>query len=325
MWWLDTWYNPEEFPRSFLKGASEGFWWAFVSMTTVGYGDRSPRGVLGRIFGIIWILIGLVITSVFTGVVTTSLTAITLDNDVALYGTKIGALSNSSEYRLGVVKNAKLVVYNDYVRMQKELKSRDVIKGVLIDTYVAGAYKDLFGDADLRVNKIIDYSSHYGIVLSPELFKTKGMEISMFKKCIYEEYVVEKKQEILKIVEKNTKPMEEPEESAAVEKSNGLFDAESPLFKNAVYSSLGLLLGLAACGIIWDYGYMRHYKKNSEQDDFDMIGGQGYEIAKRNVETMDIMMQEVEEFYQAWMKRLDEITERHDEEQKLLSKRRGGN
>ena len=32
----DTWYNPDEFPRSFVKGSGEGFWWAFVTMTTVG-------------------------------------------------------------------------------------------------------------------------------------------------------------------------------------------------------------------------------------------------------------------------------------------------
>ena len=32
----DTWYNPDEFPRSFIKGSAEGFWWAFVTMTTVG-------------------------------------------------------------------------------------------------------------------------------------------------------------------------------------------------------------------------------------------------------------------------------------------------
>ena len=43
---------------------------------------------MARIFGIIWVLVGLVITSI-TDVVTTSLTAITLSTDVKLYGTKV--------------------------------------------------------------------------------------------------------------------------------------------------------------------------------------------------------------------------------------------
>ena len=62
------------------------------SFAPYSYGDRSPRGIVARIFAIIWvlvwILVGLVITSI-AGVVTTSLTAITLSTDVKFYGTKV--------------------------------------------------------------------------------------------------------------------------------------------------------------------------------------------------------------------------------------------
>ena len=32
----DTVRNPVEFPNSFIEGSWEGFWWAFITMTTVG-------------------------------------------------------------------------------------------------------------------------------------------------------------------------------------------------------------------------------------------------------------------------------------------------
>ena len=57
-------------------------------------------------FGIVWILIGLVIISTFTATITTVLTASSLSNEAKLYGTKVGALQNSEEFRLGVKRNA---------------------------------------------------------------------------------------------------------------------------------------------------------------------------------------------------------------------------
>lgn len=55
-------------------------------------------------------------------------------------------------------------------------------------------------------------------------------------------------------------------------------------------------------------------------DELELLGGPGYEMAKRNLDMMDSLMQEVQEFYDNWTKRLDEITEKHDEEQRLQSK-----
>lgn len=34
-WAMETWNNRDEFPRSFLVGWLEGFWWSFITMTTV--------------------------------------------------------------------------------------------------------------------------------------------------------------------------------------------------------------------------------------------------------------------------------------------------
>ena len=48
------------------------FWWAIVTMTTVGYGDKAPKRIMGRLFAVVWILIGITITSMYICLLYTS-------------------------------------------------------------------------------------------------------------------------------------------------------------------------------------------------------------------------------------------------------------
>jgi hypothetical protein len=61
----------------------------YLRVFSYRYGDRSPRGYAARVFAILWVLVGLVVISITTGVITTSLTAITLSTDLQLYGAKV--------------------------------------------------------------------------------------------------------------------------------------------------------------------------------------------------------------------------------------------
>ena len=69
-WLLERWGNEEEFPRPFLIGCFEGFWWAFISMTTVGYGDKTPKSISARLYSIVWIMIGIIGFGILTGQLT---------------------------------------------------------------------------------------------------------------------------------------------------------------------------------------------------------------------------------------------------------------
>ena len=55
----------------------------------IRYGDKVPVGVCARLFAVVWILTGLATASILVGVIATSLTFNTLENDIILYGTKV--------------------------------------------------------------------------------------------------------------------------------------------------------------------------------------------------------------------------------------------
>lgn len=72
-WFIETWYNEEEFPRPLFIGWFEGIWWSFISMSTVGYGDKIPKSVPARLFSIAWIFIGITIFSLVTAMLSSEI------------------------------------------------------------------------------------------------------------------------------------------------------------------------------------------------------------------------------------------------------------
>jgi ABC-type amino acid transport substrate-binding protein len=80
--WLIERKRNEAFPQSYLHGVWEGIWWAAVTVTTVGYGDKTPTGRPGRVFGILWMFAGLFIIANFTAGVTSQLTLQTLQGSI---------------------------------------------------------------------------------------------------------------------------------------------------------------------------------------------------------------------------------------------------
>lgn len=99
-WFFEHKKNPEQFGGSRANGLFSGFWWAMVTMTTVGYGDIAPRTVGGRLLGIIWMLTALIVVSFFTASITSALTIGQLNSKLSnpndLVGMHIASIAGST-------------------------------------------------------------------------------------------------------------------------------------------------------------------------------------------------------------------------------------
>src|SRR6266536_3441902 len=54
-------------PNANIKTASDALWWAYVTVTTVGYGDKYPVTNPGRLIGVLLLTIGVGLFGVLTG------------------------------------------------------------------------------------------------------------------------------------------------------------------------------------------------------------------------------------------------------------------
>ena len=100
VWWFEHKKNPQQFNGSPTRGIGSGFWWSAVTMTTVGYGDKAPITVAGRILGLIWMFVAIIIISSFTAAITSSLTVTQLETVIKgpedLPKVTVGAIENTT-------------------------------------------------------------------------------------------------------------------------------------------------------------------------------------------------------------------------------------
>ena len=96
IWIIELWSNEEEFPKIFFVGWFDGFWWSFISMTTVGYGDKTPKSVLGRFYAVLWILVGIISFGILTASLISAITNAANPPQPTMDRSIVGALAHNT-------------------------------------------------------------------------------------------------------------------------------------------------------------------------------------------------------------------------------------
>jgi len=118
IWFLEKSDNdPRSFPTDYKKGILDAYWWAVVTMTTVGYGDKCPKKIIGRVIASIWMIIGIIWFAAFTATLTSSLTVNRMGHG------EIKGLKDLGNKRVSVIKGTtseNFMHYHDVTIMLAE-------------------------------------------------------------------------------------------------------------------------------------------------------------------------------------------------------------
>ena len=122
IWLAERRRNQSQFPAALLPGVGSGMWFALVTLTTVGYGDKAPVTRLGRGITSIWMVISLIAVSSLTASLASALTlflsgvttnTITKPKDLA--GKRVAVVQGTDEIGLAGTFNMKQVLAKDLI------------------------------------------------------------------------------------------------------------------------------------------------------------------------------------------------------------------
>ena len=95
VWFVERKHNAKQFSPRVLKGLGDGFWFAGVTLSTIGYGDKTPITFAGRMIAMLWMLAGVVVTAALTATIVTIASG-TISDDGTLRTGSIAAVAGSA-------------------------------------------------------------------------------------------------------------------------------------------------------------------------------------------------------------------------------------
>jgi ABC-type proline/glycine betaine transport system substrate-binding protein len=192
IWLLERRQNPQ-FSEGYLNGIWQSIWWAVVTVTTVGYGDKTPTGRMGRLFGLFWILAGYFVFAYFTASVTTTVTVQELHGAINgpedLFGKQVATVEKSpaAEYLTG--QGLTTVNVEDVENAYHLLETNDV-DAVAYDAPVLQHYATRRGKGKVKVVGLIFQEQSYGIALqvnSPYREEINTALLRLMERGVYKE------------------------------------------------------------------------------------------------------------------------------------------
>lgn len=198
IWFFET-GDEREFHDAYREGIWDAFWWAAVTVTTVGYGDKVPRSKSGRVVALIWMFFSLFLLSIFVA----QTSNIMADS---VFESGIGGPADLSEYRVATIADSTADTYlvgagvEDIVRYEIPSKmfsglESGVADAAVFDAPVLAYYETQAAAGQVKLVGPIFNPEQFGIALQQDSPYREQVNQALLKlaeegkvQAIYEEW-----------------------------------------------------------------------------------------------------------------------------------------
>lgn len=183
IWLAEHRQNPEQFPRHYLRGVGNGMWFALVTLTTVGYGDRTPTTPAGRMISGIWMIVSVIAISSLTGGLASAFTLAfsdvptgQIDNPQDLRGARMAVVSGSTGAKWAADYQARLLE-RPTLDEAIALVTEEDAEGVVFDRPALEYYLSQHPDSALSLAEFSLTSENLGFALPRNSSLTKDLSL----------------------------------------------------------------------------------------------------------------------------------------------------
>ena len=187
IWMAERRTNSEQFPRDWLPGISSGMWFALVTLTTVGYGDKAPITRTGRGITGAWMVISLIAVSSLTASLASAFTLFlsgateaAIDSPQQLSGRRIAVVEGTDGMELAENREMRVVPapsLDSAVQLVLDRKA----DALIFDRHSLRYHLKQNPDLAVRIAPFTLADETYGFVLAPNSKLRTRMGVSILK------------------------------------------------------------------------------------------------------------------------------------------------
>lgn len=178
VWWVERRHNPAHFNPRPLTGIGDGLWWAAVTMTTTGYGDKTPVTWRGRTIAIVWMFASIFCIAFFSATLSSSFVVGSLRTGVSgpadLPGVRVAAVSATPGERWLAGQGQTARSYPFVIQAAKALK-RGEVDALIYERAILGHMIKEYGWMDLQLLPQTVASHDYALALPTGSPLTEGI------------------------------------------------------------------------------------------------------------------------------------------------------